>query len=294
MSEASGAGGRWRRTSRVARGWIALPHPIPILVVLIAVAGFAVVVTHGKMARGDLAWLLLAMLGGQLAIGALNEIVDADLDARFKPTKPIPAGVVSVRGAWGMVVAGLALLVVAGARFGPIAFGLLCGGTALGLGYDLWWKRTPWSWAPYLLALPLLPIWVRAVLVGFDPRLLLLYPLGAGAMAAVHLAQSLPDAERDRAAGLRNPGGILGSRRMSLACWLLALTAPALVIAIAAVWSGVAVRPAALGAASIDAALIAIAALVTGANPAFGARLAFPLIAAGAVVLGFGWALALG
>ncbi|HEU0115879.1 MAG TPA: hypothetical protein VFQ80_14435, partial [Thermomicrobiales bacterium] len=195
----------------------------------------------------------------------------------------------------GMVWFGLALLLVAGTRFGFAAFGLLVAGTACGVVYDLWAKRTPWSWLPYLLALPLLPIWTRTALIGFAPRLLLLYPLGAGAIVAVHLAQSLPDAERDRAVGLRNPVGILGRRRAALACWLLALSGPALVVLALGVWPGfVAQRGPALTAAALDAASVGVAALATAVRPELGAVLAFPLIAVGAAALGVGWVLAAG
>ncbi|HEU5430612.1 MAG TPA: UbiA family prenyltransferase [Thermomicrobiales bacterium] len=295
MSERADADANRIHASRVARGWFALPHPLPILFVLVATAGFALLVAGGRVAAGDLAGLLLAMLGGQLAIGALNEIVDAELDARAKPAKPIPSGLVSVRGAWGMVGFGLALMVVAGARFGAAAFALLAAGTALGIVYDLWAKRTPWSWLPYLLALPLLPIWARTALIGFEPRLLLIYPLGAGAIAAIHLAQSLPDADRDRAAGLRNPVAFLGRQRAAVACWLLAWSGPALVVLAIVIWPGLAAaRGPALAAAALDAALIGVAALATAAKPDFGAGLAFALIAAGAVALGFGWVLAAG
>jgi 4-hydroxybenzoate polyprenyltransferase len=293
MSDGAGAASRRRRAGQIARGWFFLPHPIPIFFVLIATAGFALVVTGGAVASGDLAALALAMLGSQLAIGALNEIADADLDAVAKSTKPIPAGLVSERGAWGMVAAGLALMLAAGTRFGVAAFALLCVGTGLGFVYDLWGKRSAWAWLPYVLALPLLPIWVRTALLGFDPRLLLLYPLGAGAIVAVHLAQSLPDADRDRAAGLTNPAGRLGPRRAALACWLLALTGPALVVLATALWPGLAAdRAPALMASALDAALIGAAALLTAVRPAFGVGVAFPLIAAGAVALGVGWALA--
>ena len=40
--------------------------------------------------------LLLAMLGGQLAIGATNELIDLPLDAIGKPHKPLPRGDVTV------------------------------------------------------------------------------------------------------------------------------------------------------------------------------------------------------
>ena len=46
---------------------------------------------------------------------------------------------------------------------------------------------------PYLLALPLLPIWVFTALGQADLRLSFLYPLGALAAIGIHFAQALPD-----------------------------------------------------------------------------------------------------
>ena len=105
----------------------------------------------------------------------------------------------------------------------------------------------------------------------------------------------MPDAEGDRAAGLRNPVGILGRRRAELACWLLALSGPALVAMATAIWPGLlAARGPALAAAALDAALIGVAALAAAIAPNLGAGIAFPLIATGVVALGFGWVLATG
>ena len=96
------------------------------------------------------------------------------------------------------------------------------------MAYDLWFKRTVWSWLPYLLALPLFPIWVFASLGKPEPRLLLLYPLGALATVGVHLAQSLPDVAIDRAAGMPTASSHLGHRLTFAVAWLTTLSAPAL------------------------------------------------------------------
>ena len=73
------------------------------------------------------------MLGGQLAIGATNELVDLPYDTVGKPWKPLPSGDVSIRGARIMVVVGLIMMVAFGWRFGTFAFALLAAGTGLGI-----------------------------------------------------------------------------------------------------------------------------------------------------------------
>ena len=119
----------WRRTER---GYLLLPHLAPVLVVELATAAFAVIAWGGLPPAQLLGPLLLAMLGGQLAIGAMNELVDLPFDTVGKPWKPLVSGDVSIRGARAMVLVGLLMMVAFGWRFGPLAFTLLAAGTASG------------------------------------------------------------------------------------------------------------------------------------------------------------------
>jgi hypothetical protein len=145
-----------RSWGRTVRGYLLLPHLAPVLVVELATAAFAIIAWGGVPPAQLLGSLLLAMLGGQLAIGATNELIDLPFDTVGKPWKPLPSGDVSIRGARAMVIVGAIMMVTFGWRFGILAFALLAAGTTLGIAYDLWFKRTVWSWLPYLLvaALP--------------------------------------------------------------------------------------------------------------------------------------------
>ncbi len=277
------------------RAYVVLTHPLPIAIVLAATAAFAVLFAGGMPPLHLSVALLLAMLGGQLAIGALNELVDVELDAATKPWKPIPSGAVSRRGAAAVLVGGLGMMVLCGASLGGAALLLLTLGTGLGLAYDLWLKRTPWSWLPYVLALPLLPVWVRTAMLGFEARLLLLYPLGIGAVAAVHLAQALPDCVGDRAAGLRNPVSRLGERRsLAVACGL-ASSAPLAAIAVCLTVPNVVVRSVVvLAAAGVALGLIAIVPVLYRRRRSLGVRAAFPSLAVATVVVALGWVVGVG
>ena len=286
---AAPARSRWLRT---LRAYLVLPHAVPILVVLGATAGFALLFTEGRPPTGALARLLLAMLGGQIAIGAVNEVVDAELDAATKPWKPIPAGDVPIRAALLLAAGSLVAMVAFGVGFGPAALALLALGTGAGLDYDLWFKRSLLSWLPYLVALPLLPLWVRTALVGFDPRLLLLYPLGALAVVGVHLAQAVPDARSDRAAGVRNLASALGERRALLLCWAATLSAPLLALALA---PALADRPTPVRVAALAVALlVALDALLYRVRPRLGVMACFPCVAVSTVLMGLAWVLAVG
>ncbi len=265
-----------------------LPHPWPVLVVMAATAAFGWLAAGGEPDPGRYGLMLAGMLGGQLAIGALNEWCDRHADAAAKPSRPIPAGLVSPRAALGVVAGGLALMAVAGALLGGPELTVLALGTGAGLAYDLGLKRTPLSWLPYLVALPLLPTWCWLVMDRFEPRLLWLYPVGALLTLAIHLAQTLPDIKWDRRSGERGLAVVLGEHWSIVLLWAAWFASTALV-AVGAVLFGQ--HPlAGLVAAGATAAI----QLVTLAlrDPSRVHQRLFQILTASAVVLGCGWAIA--
>lgn len=276
---------------QVLRGYLVLPHAVPILVVMTATAAFAVVAGDGRPPLGSLVCLLGAMFGGQIAVGAVNELVDADLDAVAKPNKPIPAGLVSRRGALTVAIVGLILMALFSLRFSVEAFALCALGTSVGLAYSVWFKRTIWSWVPYLIALPLLPIWVWTALSTVKPGLFAIYPIGAAAVVAVQIAQSLPDAETDKAARVETLAVALGPKRAQQVCWGAMILAALLAAGLAPwltehpvhVWF----------AAPLVCALVGLNIIIWGRNARSGVMACFPCMALGAVVLGVSWTTAL-
>jgi 4-hydroxybenzoate polyprenyltransferase len=273
------------------RGYLLLPHLAPVLVVELATAAFAFMAWSGLPPAHRLGPLLLAMLGGQLAIGATNELVDLPYDAVGKPWKPLPSGDVSIRGAQAMLAVGLIMMVAFGSRSGSLPFALLALGTGLGIAYDLWFKRTIWSWLPYFLALPLLPIWVFASLGHPEPRLLLLYPLGALATVGVHLAQALPDVAIDREAGLETVTSRSDEMRIFVLAWLATLSAPVLAW-FAAQWLGASQQLVPLAIASgLAVLLLAINVILIRADRRRGAIACFPLVATTTLGTGVAWTL---
>lgn len=272
----------------ILRAYLLLPHAVPVIAVLLATLAFALVATNGNPGAGPLASLLIAMLGGQLAVGATNELVDVELDRISKPQKPIPAGLVSKRGARSIVAIGLVLMVLGSLRFSWLA-GLLCGlGTGIGIAYSLWFKRTIWSWLPYVLAIPLLPIWVWVALASPSAALIVLYPIAIPALISVHIAQSIPDLEGDRRAGIRNLTVHLGPARARRACWGLLILSISLAVVTSAVMTPNPIWCWLAGAIAL--ALVAINASAWHQDTERGQRTCFPLAAAAVVVIGVGWA----
>jgi 4-hydroxybenzoate polyprenyltransferase len=276
---------------QIVRGYLVLPHAVPIIAVMLATAAFAIVAADGWPGFADFACLLGAMFGAQLAIGAVNELVDADLDAVAKPDKPIPAGLVSRRGARIVTMTGLLLMVLFSFRFSLAAFLLCALGAGVGIAYSIWFKRTIWGWIPYLIALPLIPIWVWSALSSVDPGLFAIYPIGAAAVISVQIAQSLPDLDADRNSGVRTFAVRLGPQQAHRACWGAMLLAALLAASFAPL---LVEQPSRVWLAALSAAvLVAIDALLWRSNRHAGVMAAFPLMALAAAILGVGWTLAL-
>ncbi len=272
--------------SRVV-AYATLPHFTPLAMVVIQTGLLAWMIGGSSLTESELSRLLLAMLGGQLVVGIANELVDSETDRLTKPSKPIPAGLVSCRGAVLLAAVGLALMLIAGVSFGVASFSLLLIGTGMGVAYSLWFKRSAFAWLPYLVAVPLLPIWVAVSLDRYESALLLLFPLGALAVLAVQLAQSLPDVDADRAAGLDSVTTRLGASRALWLCWGSLLSSLVLALAGAAIRTGVQ-WPMEIAALAVTG-LVALNVILYRRNPRTGVLATFPCAAASTAVLGLAW-----
>jgi 4-hydroxybenzoate polyprenyltransferase len=153
----------------------------------------------------------LAMTTLQLGIGAVNDVVDAPHDAGHKAGKPIPAGLVTPRIGWLVALAAFALGFALAAPNGPVVIGLAAAVIAIGLAYDLRLKGTAWSWLPFAVGIPLLPVfgWAGAT-GGLTPMFAILIPAAVAGGAALAIANGLVDVDRDRAAGVSSVAVALG------------------------------------------------------------------------------------
>jgi 4-hydroxybenzoate polyprenyltransferase len=235
--------------ARLRRAALALTvlHPVPSLLDALLVAALAVVAGAALSVAGVLAF---AMLGFQVSIGSLNDLVDADADRRAGRTKPIPSGVVSKRAAGTIVVAGGAVGLLISAWFGLAVLLLGALGYGCGIAYDVSLRRRGLGWLCFSIALPTLFGWVWLAVPGGLPQswpLLMLLATLAG--PAIHLANNLADVDLDRTAGAPSLADRLGvdrARRLLLllmviiyACawlllWLAGPAAPGLALGLAA------------------------------------------------------------
>jgi len=155
----------------------------------------------------------LSMTALQFAIGALNDIVDLPADREHVPPKPIPTGLVSLQEARVAAVTAAVVGLTIAAMNGPVVGGLAVVVLAIGAAYDVFAKGTPWSWVPFAVGIPVLPIygWVGAT-GGLHPAFAALIPMAVLAGAALAIANARADLDTDLAAGTRSVATALGRR----------------------------------------------------------------------------------
>jgi 4-hydroxybenzoate polyprenyltransferase len=193
-----------------------LVHPFPSALDGLVVSAVSLVAGGAAVTAVRLG---LAMFALQASIGALNDVVDAPHDAGRKPGKPIPAGLLSRSEAQVVVaVAGLIGLALSAAS-GVVTLVLAVVVLAIGYGYDLLAKGTAWSWVPFAVGIPLLPVFGWYGTTGeLVPVFALLVPVAVVTGAALAIANARADADRDAAAAIDSVAIRLGPRRS----WLVA------------------------------------------------------------------------
>ena len=204
---------------RALTAWSEFLHLRAIPVVLGAAAAFLWVAARSVLPAST-ALFLISILLTQVAIAFHNNWCDRDLDAVTKPWRLIPRGALAPRTAhriaWLLFAAGVAVSL----PLGPFAVIAIMLGTACGFGYDAGLKRTVWSFVPYTVALPTLPVAAFIAAGRTDALLAVAYLVGAPLVIAIHLADALPDVARDRAFGLTTLAVRLGVRGTRIICWL--------------------------------------------------------------------------
>lgn len=188
-----------------------LVHPFPSILDGVVVGAVALLAGGGA---GRAILLGLSMTALQFAIGALNDIVDAPADAGRVPPKPIPDGLVTVRTARAIVVLaaglGLGLAVVIDVRL--VALGLVV--LAIGFAYDLMFKGTAWSWLPFAIGIPILPVYGWFGATGSLPAsFAILIPMAVLAGAGLAIANARADIDADQASGTESVATRLGAER---------------------------------------------------------------------------------
>ena len=286
-SSTSDAAARSRGPVAVLAGFVRLTHPFPSLLDGLVVAAVALIAGADA---GTAVALGMSMTALQVSIGTLNDIVDAPRDLGAKPGKPIPAGLVSRDAAGVVAVVGGGAGLLLGWLAGPFGVAVVILGVlvlAIGYAYDLRFKGTAWSWLPFAVGIPLLPIygWVGTT-GGVPGSFAVLIPAAVIAGAALAVANARADEARDRASDTVSVATRLGSAWS----WRVeaALSSVVVVVAIATLFSGGA-GPVPLVAALVAAVIVAIGLVVGRSDDAGRRERAWELQAVGVAILAAAW-----
>ena len=264
-------------------------HPFPSL---LNAAATGAVATLAGADPATAARLALSMFCLQASIGALNDLIDAPLDAGQKPGKPLPRGLVSVRTAGVVTIVGGAVGVALSLPSGAATAAVALAGASLGYLYDLRLSRGPFSWLPLALALPLLPIhaWLGAT-GSVPPGLLTLLPAALLAGFGLALGNGLVDVERDAASGRQGIVVMVGARM----AWVVQCGALGLVVVLAALLAPAAPNATAVlgtlrsAGVPLGAIAIALGATALRARSAGIRERGWELEAVGVAVAGIAW-----
>ncbi len=267
--------------------WL-LTHPFPITMVVALALILGIASARENLDGARFTRALVTLFLSQAHVGMTNDYLDRELDARAQPFKPLARGAVQPSEARIVIIAAFALMLAFALTLGPVGFLLAMLGTLAGQIYNFWLRGTPFSWLAYLMGFAVLPFFVWDAVQNFSLVYLILFPIGALLVVAVHLAQTLPDVETDRALGVFGLAATLGRERAALVMWLALVTAHALALLTTYyLRSNLQI----LFVAMVGSlALIAASALIYYARrTAASAQIVFRLVAPSALILVAGW-----
>ncbi len=154
---------------------------------------------------------------GQLTIGWVNDVVDAERDRRAGRTdKPVALGWVAPRTVIVATAVVSVVVVVLSLANGTAAGLAHLGFVASGWAYDLHLKRTVLSWAPYLVGFGLLPAFLSYGGLGLGthgaPPTVAMTLAVALLAVGIHFLNTLPDLRDDEETGVRHLPLVLARR----------------------------------------------------------------------------------
>ncbi|MDE3090471.1 MAG: UbiA family prenyltransferase [Chloroflexota bacterium] len=280
------------RLLRRLQGYWLMIHPFPVMMVVAFATILAVASARETTDLSRLVRAIATLFFSQAVVGITNDYHDRALDAQGQPWKPLARGIVSPNEARVLIALAFLLMLTFAISLGPIVLLLALLGTIAGIIYNFWLRGTPFSWLPYVLGFIVLPISVWVSMQSFNVNELALVPIGLPLLVGVHLAQTLPDVETDRALGERGFAVTLGRARGVLAVWSACIAAQLLAL-LSAVWLNSNLQIVMLTILASFALVAASIALYHRRPTLATLRVIFRLVAPSAVILVAGWLAAL-
>jgi len=174
------------------------------------------VASNGRPSWQVLLWVLVAMVGARSAAMAFNRVSDAKIDAANPRTadRHIPAGAVSVFGAYVFVILSAALLIFAARMLNPLCFNLSPVALIVVLGYSFMKRFSSLAHLVLGLGLAIAPVGAWLAVTGEFAA----FPLWLAAavmfwVAGFDTIYGCQDVDFDRQASLHSLASRLGVER---------------------------------------------------------------------------------
>ena len=197
---------KYRKPRGVALSLVLACHPLPTVAMAVGLAAAAALTGRSTLEVGLVAATVLA---GQASVGWLDDVLDRHRDAQVgRRDKPIALGWIdpgTVTFAIAVAVLAVVPLSIANGTYAGLAY---LGSVAAAWLYNLWFKKTVFSWLPYAVSFGLLPAFLSygglgGGMHGGPPTwemTVLAALLGIGA----HFLNTLPDLVEDNETGVRH------------------------------------------------------------------------------------------
>ncbi len=263
-------------------------HPVPSLMTVLAAGAFVLLAARGLPPLGRLLHLLLIETAMQFSISAFNDYFDREVD-RGRPDKPVASGFISPRVAFAVGAAFAVTAIVSAMPLGFWVTTLTIIGLGGGLLYDAGLKYTAFSWLPFCIAFPTLPLWAWAGAnsgASLPPQLLWVVPVGAVLVLGIHLADTIPDLAADTQVGVRGIAHRLGMGRSLALCWGAFGAATLMTLAL---WSILPYRMEWYLPGLVAGGLLMLIAVVVNQRDPSRVRITALLLEVGALALAVGW-----
>lgn len=238
---------------KILKGFIGafrLMHFLPVITVTTIGTCVAILTLKGTSSFSDffqdilsgtiniipLIFLMLTIFFQEAFCGIQNDYIDREVDSKYNKNKAIPDGWVSATFAFwfGIVCFVLFTGFSVGVGFWSITnfWGILFvqGANLTGVFYNLYAKHKPISIVPYMLGFPLIPTYVWITLGGFEYKYLWMLPIMFIVSFPAHIANELPDFEKDLEHGNRNFAVFLGKKLSTIVYWISILLIEVIIV----------------------------------------------------------------
>ena len=212
-------------------GTFRLIHFVPVLAITLIVAILAYFSLDGFTPVGPFILTVLIAFFQEGFIGIQNDYLDREDDKLYNKRKALVEGWLKPKTAFWLMIIFYVIFTALSIGLGfyaMIGFWIvliLQGINLLCMLYNFLLKNTPFSLIPYLICFPLAPLYVWLALGGFELIHLWYIPTIILVAIAGHLANELPDLEKDRSYGKRNFAVLLGEKNAFIICWVFSFLA---------------------------------------------------------------------